>query len=164
MMQYIEAPFEYSGSDPSVFLAGGITGTEAWQHRLTALLCGTTWVVVNPRRQDFPIGDANAGKQQIEWEYRHLQSASLISFWFPAETLCPITLYELGSATRMKTPIMVGADPKYERAFDLNAQLGLIRPEVEMVDSLDKLAKQIIMADPKRHVLNKISNQMGQPK
>lgn len=147
-MQYIEAPFEYTGNEPSVFLAGGITGTESWQPRLTAMLCGTAWAVLNPRRQDFPKDDPAVGSQQIEWEHRHLQRASLISFWFPCETLCPITLYELGVATRMDKPILVGAHPDYARRFDLDVQLGLTRPEIEVVDCLDKLAGQIINRNP----------------
>lgn len=145
-MQYIEAPFEYTGDQPSVFLAGGITGAPGWQARLTAMLCGTEWVVVNPRRHDFPIGDdrLGLGREQIAWEHRHLERASAVSFWFPCETLCPITLYELGVATRMDKPIFVGTHPDYARRFDLDVQLGLVRPEVEIVDSLDGLAEQLI--------------------
>lgn len=143
-MQYIEAPFEYSDNRPSVFLAGGITGTPGWQFRLAAMLCGTTWVVVNPRRQDFPMGDDEIGREQIAWEKRHLDRASLIAFWFPAETLCPITLYELGVATRMDKPILVGTHPDYARRFDIEVQLGLSRPEVEVADSLEQLASQLM--------------------
>ncbi|MEO0477381.1 MAG: nucleoside 2-deoxyribosyltransferase domain-containing protein [Planctomycetota bacterium] len=147
-MQYIEAPYEYTGDTPSVFLAGGITGTAVWQYRLTAMLCDTGWAVVNPRRNEFPMEDSAVGREQIAWEFRHLQRTALIAFWFPYETLCPITLYELGSATRMDKPILVGADPDYERRFDLEAQLKLIRPEVKVVDKLGKLAEQIIDAEP----------------
>ena len=33
---------------------------------------------------------------QINWEYLALRKASYISFWFAAETLAPITLFEYG--------------------------------------------------------------------
>ncbi len=49
------------------------------------------------------------------WEHDHLRRAKAIMFWFPSETLCPITLYELGAwtilARQTGTKLFVGADP-----------------------------------------------------
>ena len=147
-MQYIEAPFEYTGGMPSVFLAGGITGAPPWQNQLAAMLCDTQWAVINPRREHYPDGDPTAEREQIAWEYRHLEGASMIAFWFSAKALCPITLFELGTAMWMSKKIIVGAHPSYMRRQNIEAQLRLRRPEVRLVETLGQLAGRITDAYP----------------
>jgi hypothetical protein len=143
-MNYIEAPDEFGGSGPAVFLAGGITGTENWQATVARNLTAHNVTVLNPRRERFPAGDPDAGRRQIEWEHRHLARADLIAFWFPPPTVCPIALFELGACCSALAPIVVGADPGYARRFDLQVQLRLRRPELELVDTLDDLTAQIV--------------------
>jgi len=143
-MKYIEAPDEFDGRGPAVFLAGGITGAEYWQAQLANSLRELPAAVLNPRRQQFPADDPAAARQQIEWEHRHLRLASLVAFWFPPPTLCPIALFELGACCAAGTPLVVGSHPQYARRFDLQVQLSLRRPDVELVDSLSALAAQII--------------------
>ena len=136
----------------SVFLAGGI-GVGAvvfnWQSQLVERLRDTSLTLLNPRRDDYPAGDPNALREQIEWEHRALKAASAISFWFVPETLCPITLYELGvwamwrDSDGKHKPILVGAHPDYARRADVLIQLSLVRPEVEVVASLEELELQI---------------------
>lgn len=136
----------------SLFLAGGI-GVGAvvpnWQNELIERLHDTELTLLNPRRDDYPAGDPNSLRQQIEWEHRYLKAARAISFWFVAETLCPITLYELGAWANgsdengQKKPIFVGVHPDYARRDDVFIQLSLVRPEVEIVDSLAALEGQI---------------------
>ena len=100
-MHYIEALTEYEpGPLPAVFLAGGITGCPGWQQEIVGRLHDLSVVLLNPRRANFPINDPTAAPQQIEWEHRH-PKADTIAFWFPCETLCPITLYELGGLVRI---------------------------------------------------------------
>jgi hypothetical protein len=148
-MKYIEAPREFegdlSGYRRSVFLAGGITNCPAWQQEMVELLESTNLVLFNPRRKDFPIGDPNAAREQIEWEYRYLRKAASILFWFPKETLCPIVLFELGSWSMTGSPIFVGVHPEYERRQDIEIQMSLVRPTLEIVYDLDDLAKQVIV-------------------
>lgn len=147
-MRYIECPKVYDGGNGtlnSLFLAGGITGCRDWQAELVEMLKDEKHLVIlNPRRKNFPIDDTNSSRAQIEWEYKHLGMASAVSFWFPKETLCPITLYELGkqSAHYFK-PIMVGVHPKYKRREDVEIQTKLIRPEVRIAKSLEGLAQEI---------------------
>jgi hypothetical protein len=66
-----------------------------------------------------------------------------VSFWFPKETLCPITLYELGKQSASNKPIFVGVHPEYARRRDVEIQTQLIRPEVKIVYSLEDLAQEI---------------------
>ena len=146
-MQYIEALFEYEpGPLPALFLAGGITGCPDWQQELVVRLQDLQVVLLNPRRANFPIGNPKAASQQIEWEHRHLRKADAIIFWFPSETLCPITLYELGAWSvyrdeRGPKPLFIGVHPEYQRRQDVEIQTRLVRPEVQIVYGLPDLAE-----------------------
>ena len=91
----IEAPKEVysveSAHNIKLFLAGGITNCPDWQSNLVIFLRTHTLpddlTVYNPRQANFPIGDPDASYEQILWEYERLHNASIISFWFCAETL-----------------------------------------------------------------------------
>ena len=140
----IEAPAEYAGDGPSLFLAGGISGTVDWQADVIGRLADLPLVLLNPRRRDFPMDDPAAAEGQIGWEYRHLRRAAAVLFWFPPETLCPIALFELGGRTLVPDqPLFVGTHPGYARRLDVVIQLRLARPEVEVVSDTDALAEQV---------------------
>lgn len=143
-MQYIECPDLEPFKFGSVFLAGGITGCPDWQSDIVKMLESEDITIVNPRRKEFPINDPKAASQQIYWEYLMLRQVDLISFWFPKETLCPIALYELGAWSMTNKPIIIGVDPEYQRIDDIEIQTILVRPNIEMVHSLDNLSYQII--------------------
>jgi hypothetical protein len=124
----------------SLFLAGGISNCPDWQSALLEDLRDTDWVVFNPRRADFDAGNSELARGQIEWEHRHLRRSSAIAFWFPPQTLCPITLYELGAWSMTDKALFVGVDPMYARRLDVLEQTRLVRPDVRIVDSLEGLA------------------------
>ena len=145
-MKYIECPEVYKENEKnekSIFLAGGITECLNWQSELVKLLENENITLLNPRRKVFPVNNPNIDKEQITWEYHHLKKATAVSFWFPKETLCPITLYELGKQSAYEKPLFIGVHPEYKRKSDVEIQTGLIRPEIKIVYSLNDLAKQI---------------------
>lgn len=143
-MRYIEALQSYDGNEMNLFLAGGITGCPDWQQEMVARLQETSLVLFNPRRASFPIENAKAAMEQIEWEYIHLRKATAISFWFPCETLNPVVLYELGAWSMTNKPLFVGVHPQYQRITDVCIQTAFARPEVSVVMSLEALAQQIV--------------------
>ena len=143
-MRYVEAPTEYAGDNPSVFLAGGITGCGDWQREMAELLAGSDLVVLNPRRRNFPIDDPTAAEEQTRWEFRHLRRATARLFWFPPATLCPIAQYELGAWSVRPGPLFVGVDPDYARRADVEIQTQLARPDVRVVYSVRALAEQVL--------------------
>ena len=146
MTRYIEAldSPKHEPSDIFVFMAGGITGCPNWQQELREMLSGVNGLVLmNPRRAEFPIGDPNAALEQITWEHDHLRMADAILFWFPCETLCPIVLYELGAWSKTRKVLWVGVHPDYARRVDVEIQTQLVRPDVQIVYSLEELAYQI---------------------
>ncbi len=131
---YVEAPQEYEGPGPSVFVAGTITGAPDWQQDIARFLRDEEVALLNPRRANFPIGDPKAAPAQIAWEHRHLRRADAILFWFARETLAPIVLYELGAWSMTPKPIFVGAHPEYPRRQDVEIQTALARPDAVIVD------------------------------
>jgi hypothetical protein len=143
-VHYVEALNEYrTGSPPSVFLAGGISGCPDWQREVVDLLRDEPVTVLNPRRAAFPIGDPTEAPRQIEWEHRHLRLADAILFWFPREALCPIALYELGAWSMTRKPLFPGVHPDYPRRQDVEVQTQLARPDVTVVHALADLAEQV---------------------
>lgn len=145
-MKYIQCPTEANphSLEPTLFLAGGISSCPDWQSELTAMLESSNWTILNPRRTDFDAGDSRLTQAQIEWEFRHLRLASAIAFWFPPQTLCPITLYELGAWSMTDKPLFVGVDPNYQRRSDVKIQTKLARPDVVILESLTDLAGALL--------------------
>ncbi len=137
-LRYIEAPARYDGEAASLFLGGGITGCPNWQMRAVLQLdaIGSPAVVLNPRRKSYPAGQAEAAREQIAWEYEHLRIADVILFWFCADTVQPIALYELGAHAARGTRLAVGAHPHYPRRLDVVEQLRHVRPDVTVHESL----------------------------
>ncbi len=144
-MKYIECHEEYSGKEKSLFLAGGITNCENWQIKLVELLKDQNLVLLNPRRKFFDVNNKSIELEQINWEHKNMNKANFISFWFSPETLCPITLFELGKFASTKKRLFVGVHPKYKRKRDVEIQLSLMQPEIKIVYSIEDLAKQIIL-------------------
>lgn len=148
-MHVLEAPQRIPKElkdNKSLFLAGGITNCPDWQSNLIQLLekYETTedLLVFNPRRAT-PLPEQHA-HEQIKWEYERLHDADVISFWFSAGSLNPITLYELGMwGNSRDRRVCIGIDPDYEREFDVVWQTFLARPEINIVYSLSDLAQEI---------------------
>jgi len=140
-MHEVRAP-EYAPR-ADVFLAGGIMNAPDWQAEAVELLAPHAGSFYNPRRSE-PFTRAFQ-EAQIKWEYEALNAADSILFWFPHETLCPITLFELGARSRVPDqPIFVGAHPDYARNIDIHIQLGLARPDVRVCDSLEETVAQFL--------------------
>ncbi|MBC7809361.1 MAG: nucleoside 2-deoxyribosyltransferase domain-containing protein [Akkermansiaceae bacterium] len=142
MTTVLTAPEEKMIATPSLFLAGGISDCGDWQSEMIALLADSGWSLLNPRREVFDVHDATVSEAQIAWEYRYLRQATAVLFWFPPETLCPITLFELGGALERSAPVFVGCHPNFARRDDVRVQVALRRPAVPVVGSLDTLADQ----------------------
>ena len=146
-MKYVEALDEwnrYITGENSIFLAGGITSCPDWQQEMVKLLSETDFTLLNPRQKNFPIGEPEAAREQISWEYRHLREAYSILFWFPEETLCPIVLFELGYWLARDKPLFIGVHPNYARRQDVEIQTDLEWPGGQIAYSLEDLAQQVI--------------------
>lgn len=148
-MQYIEAPSNESPIHPvSVFLAGGITLCPDWQKEAVEAIKDLPITVYNPRRKDFDVSFKEQTVEQIKWEFEKLREASNIIFWFCKETICPITLFEYGSALERTATqgIFLGSDPEYQRLMDLQEQTKLRLGKAEIYSTVRDLVSALVFA------------------
>jgi len=133
----------------SIFLAGGISKCPDWQAGVANRLADqTNAIIYNPRRDDFDMSAyEDISRQQIVWEYHALRLSKVNLFWFPCETLCPITLFELGAAIPRLHPgaLMVGTHPDYERRFDIIEQSKLAGSPIHVFDDLEELVNETVI-------------------
>ena len=112
-----------------VFIAGGISNCPDWQTELVKLIDTDRFDVINPRRPGGLGKTGKAARKQIEWEHQALELAQIVLFWFPKESICPISLFEYGKflerACKEGIRLIGGCDPEYARAFDLDIQTQL---------------------------------------
>lgn len=144
-MKLIKCPEVYRQQfgEVSLFLAGGITNCWNWHEKFVEGLSNTDIVLLNPKRDDFDINNKGMSEAQIRWEYNHLRLADMVSFWFTADTLQPITLFELGSLLSSYKRLFVGCDPNYARVFDVEMQLRLRRPDIIVRSTIEDVIKEI---------------------
>jgi hypothetical protein len=144
--RYVEAPYSIKEIKyPSIFLGGGISNCQDWQSFMAlALMNATDLTVFNPRRINFDINDPTASNVQIRWEFKFLEHADVLIFWFPNTSVCPITLFEYGKWLGKKK-IYVGCEPGYTRKFDIEVQseLELGKP-IHIYTSISDLAAAVI--------------------
>lgn len=146
-MIYIEAisPAVLPTHLPSIFMGGGITGCFDWQAEMVWRLDDLDIILINPRRANFLMDDPKAAHEQILWEHERLKEATAVSFWFPQETLCPITLFELGTWTvhPSQKPLFIGTHPSYKRRQDVMIQTDLVRSGTIIHTSVEDLCLEI---------------------
>ena len=130
-IQVIKSPSNEPVKNPSIFLAGGLFNCPDWQATATELFArsGKDLTIINPRRDNFT---PDMHREQVLWETEKLEQADLVLFWFPHETLCPMTLYEFGWLVNSDKDIVVGASNEYKRLYDI--QLRLIRLKNQVVN------------------------------
>lgn len=135
---YVES-LPVSGDPVKVFLAGGITGCANWQKTVIDILekdLPDDVLIYNPRREEFGIKSSFSAREQINWEFRHLEEMDIFTMFFAASdtSVGPICLYELGRyipRMQMRFPtdwqnrIIVGIEDGYSRQLDVIEQVDL---------------------------------------
>lgn len=109
--------------NPDVFIAGGISNCPDWQQRFIDGFSNTDYILANPRQPQGMLSDSVEAQEQIAWEFDALRRSRITAFWFPQETLCPITLFELGAALGEKRRVVIATHPGYGRRFDVIEQV-----------------------------------------
>ena len=128
-----------------IFLAGGITSYPIWQPIVIEGLKNTKCVLIDPRRDNWDVNDKTLEEEQIKWEHFHLDNSMSIVFWFPKETLCPITLFELGKYLKSDKRLYIGCHPEYAKRNDVKIQVGLEKSNQIIHESLDDLISEVIL-------------------
>jgi hypothetical protein len=156
-MNIIQSPAVYEtrlNVKTRLFLAGGISNCPDWQKEMSDKLWKKIGevAVFNPRRVGDLAKDTEDAKTQIEWENWHLHKSNRILFWFPEETLCPITLFELGKWSAywmfhmgyLRHHMFIGVHPNYQRRFDVETQIGMMDKYMKIHYSLDDLFDDVV--------------------
>jgi hypothetical protein len=138
----------------TIFLAGTITNAPDWQKEVIKMLKekGFAGTIFNPRRENFPIEDPNASKEQIAWEFNAITKADIFSIWFSntPKSESPICLYELGRNVAKRESdlesVIIGVEPGYKREADVKIQMGLVNPKLSegIVSTLQDFVDLII--------------------
>jgi len=127
-----------------LYLAGGIRSTHDWRSEVEEALKDTNLTIINPVHIGFTEKSAIAQHNQIAWEQMAISLSDAILFWFTPETLCPMTLYELGYAmSRGEQRLFIGTDPCYARRVDVQVQLKLIQPKIRIHTELGPLIEEV---------------------
>ena len=126
-----------------IFLAGGITNCPDWQQDVINSMKNERCVLINPRRAHWDVNDDTMERKQIEWEHYHLDNSMSILFWFPKETVCPITLFELGKFLNSGKRLYIGCHPEYSRINDVRIQVSLEIPRQKIYTSLNDLINDV---------------------
>lgn len=148
----IQCPEEYTGyTGPAdnimVFLAGGITDCPLWQDEIVEKFNGSDLFLANPRRKEWPENHPDPTafeREQVTWEYNHLLRSNGILFWFPKETVCPITLFELGSWANRPKKLFIGIEPGYSKEGTVRVQIDLERVGQKIHNNLDDLVDDVL--------------------
>lgn len=141
-MKIITAIEKYSEIDLNgkitCFLAGGITNCWDWQKEVINQLENVSdknlddLIIFNPRRNNFPINDPNASREQIKWEFDAIFNSDIFSMYFAGDTTSPqpICFYELGKELGLRYPkfnnIIITCEPNFLRVRDVYEQVDLI--------------------------------------
>ncbi len=146
MMREIKAPesYERHPTRRSLFLGGGLSNCPNWRQEVLLALADYEVDLLNPRRDNFDVTCPVMEQEQIGWEHLGIVQSDAHLFWFCEETVCPITLFELGKVAGLpKKPLFVGTHVNYARKRDIRFQMLLMRPEVEVVHLLDRILAQL---------------------
>lgn len=131
-------PLPWVFQSSSVFIAGGISDCPNWQAEMISIIDTDRYDVVNPRRDGGFDKIGSTAEAQIRWEFLALSHIESCVFWFPKETLCPITLFELGKMLEKARKdsiirLAIGWHPEYARAFDLSMQIELVGMKKQII-------------------------------
>ena len=175
MIKVVTSP-EYYGigeneKEVRCFLAGGITGCPDWQSKVIEELIRLdeedqgckdkiakdyTLVLFNPRRENFPIDDPTAARNQITWEFDNLETSDIFSMYFCAgESDQPICMYELGRNVAQFSGIYdnpldyicIAVENGYKRKQDVDIQMELALGEAYQENNIENSADFIKYGD-----------------
>lgn len=140
----------------SIFLAGGITGCDNWQKVVQFELMRTfkndPLLILNPRRDNFPINNPNAAEEQITWEFNALDYCDMFTMYFAGGSSDqPICMYEYGrhlakfdEHSRSLNSVVVTACKDYKRYNDVIIQTRLVDDRIVVNSTLDEHIDAIV--------------------
>ena len=149
-----ESISERDHSLETVFLAGSIDMNMAinWQNYCEEEL-GDLYNVLNPRREEWnsewkqEIENPNF-KEQVEWELKGLEEASVIILFFDKATKSPISLLEFGLYARSGKLMVVCEDGFWRKG---NVDIVCNRYGIKQFNSLDEIIQKLRKNEHKKY-------------
>lgn len=148
-IQIIKAPSEElpRETNKSVFLAGTTTPFDGvdWRERLCSSLRTAPITIYNPCNWDIAWeqgAESESFRNQVKWEMNKQELCDIIVIFFHPASQAPISLLELGMATRFPEKAIVACPDGYWKRG--NVQVVCDRFGIEMVDSAEELGEAIL--------------------
>ncbi|KQV20841.1 MULTISPECIES: hypothetical protein [unclassified Kitasatospora] len=109
-MEYPEEP-DFTGSGPSLYLAGSVDSWPNWQFPATILLAqaGFAGTVLSPRPALNPA-DPYGAWRPFGWHSRNLRRCDLVLFFRPAGPVQVLDTYTANAADPTRPGVVVGCD------------------------------------------------------
>lgn len=144
-MNVIKPPTKIPSDSKLLFLAGSIEmgKAENWQQRVERLLESSSWVILNPRRDDWDSSweqnkDNKQFREQVEWELQGLENALAIILYFDPSTKSPISLLELGIFSHSRKLIVVCPEGFWRKG---NVDIVCERYGIKQVSTIEEAIK-----------------------
>ena len=156
MVKIITAPEKIGKDGYMLFLAGGITDCDNWQKVVQYELCrifkNDSLIILNPRRDNFPIDDPAAAVEQVTWEFNALEKCDMFSMYFAGgKSDQPICMYEygrhlakLGESKYNLDTFVVTACKEYKRYNGVIIQTRLVNNRIVVNSTLDEHINTIV--------------------
>lgn len=140
----VKAPGKYEGvSKYSIFLAGAIDQGQAidWQKKVSRALADLDVLILNPRRDDWDASweqtaDNPEFRQQVEWELKAQEDASMVIFVFTKDSKAPITFLEFGLFGPRKDAMVCAEEGFYRQG---NLDIVCERYDIPVYHDLDEM-------------------------
>ena len=135
-------------SRPWIFLAGSIDNgaAEPWQSQLEANLAPLPVIILNPRRTQWPVEAAQTATnplfhEQVLWELRAMEQASLIALYFAPGSQAPISLLECGLYARSGKLVVACPEGFWRKG---NLEIVCAYYDIPLLHSLAALSDQLV--------------------
>lgn len=123
---------------------------EEWRASVQERLVTFPVTVVSSRRpmtkpKETPHSEPFEYKTMLEWENAYIDRCQAVMFWFPWESSCAESMFQLGRLARDRRIVLfVGAHPNYRCRESLVQLMKYVRPEVLVASTFEKLMSQLV--------------------
>ena len=154
MAKEIKAPNPYKTDGFTIFLGGAIDQGEAedWQAKVVEALEDLDVTILNPRRDNWDSSweqdiENKEFRQQVEWELKAQEDASLVLYVLLEDSKGPVTMLEIGHFAPDKDAVLCIEEGFYRQGnldiFAKRYKIPIYHDFDEMLDDLHEILKAL---------------------
>ena len=154
MAKEIKAPNPYKTDGFTIFLGGAIDQGEAedWQAKVVEALEDLDVTILNPRRDNWDSSweqdiENKEFRQQVEWELKAQEDASLVIYVLLEDSKGPVTMLEIGHFAPDKDAVLCIEEGFYRQGnldiFAKRYKIPIYHDFDEMLDDLHEILKAL---------------------